>query len=467
MRARWAASLVVLFGCPSPPEREPAPSTPSGTVATVETIDEDLVAFRECATSGCTPDPAGLDRSSFFAGRARDPVTVDCGEDLCLAGDVVVAPRLGGDPFVAAYVELGTPLPPPVDRPPAHLVLVLEGTSFMREVWPSVALAIDAMRAALGPDDVVTVVHFVRTAQTLARAVRAVDLDPAAIVAEAEAERPIAWAALHEALVLATHEARSLPGVDARIVLVTSGHTQTGVSEPERIVGLVEGLARSGTPVGVVATTEIWYGAEIPVAIAEVGTGGYAFVRTGGELVAALEREALTVAAPLATDVELRIVAGEGRRIGRVWGPSRARVDGASVVYETPALMMLSGRGAEDGAGGLRGPAGGIFVELLDSGEAKPGALAVSVEVSFSNAAAERRTSALDVDAPAWAPGDTAAMGDPARAATFAGLAGYLGLQQAITVFAEGDCALAQGVASELIARGSEWLADRADADGG
>jgi Ca-activated chloride channel family protein len=369
-----------------------------------------------------------------------------------------------------AFVALNTALDPQsLPRAPRHLILVIEDTQRTRPTISSLSTITDALEPALRADDRVSVIVAGEQASLLADSVPRAELGALAFSVAPGLKVDLYYAlSTARELALATDDAL----VD-RIVLFTSGVTDTGIHQPQPFVDLAQSLAESGVAISTIGMGADYRG-EIPTLLADIGSGNYYFVQNTVDLGNAVVVETETAFVPLARNLELTVEAQAGYRIGRIHGARRAVVSETTAVLSTPTLYLGAREGASDLSSGRRGGGGGWFVELRadvlpGEGPAEP-ADAFVLRANYDDAQAGgpiARSSKLVTPLGVGQNPDPTApfFSDADRAKAFMMLNMYLALKAAVSLYEAGECSRALGVEQMMTQSYEYWAAVYADAD--
>lgn len=476
-RALLAVGLcAIATGCSSSTDAGAGSNASApGSVNVAQGGAQDFAEFRAIVEKGEIPAPDMLDPVGFFAEHAVDLPPADCGADLCLHPMLAVMPKFDHSNWTMAFVAMNTPLDPAtLPRPPVHLALAIELGSAPNELWPQLVSGVANLCAALRPEDRVSLVVFGSTATTLLTAVVPTSPDlPTALEAAAPTYQGNEGVSLYDGLAEAERTLRGVPGFDGaqRIVLVTTGRADAGITDPAHIVALAEGIALEGIALGVVGLGADYDG-RIPSALGSLGAGTYAYAAPG-ELDGVLTSEGETTLFPLATDFRMRITPSTGYRVGRVYGVKRATSAPTLATLDLPALFIGARKGSQDVGGGRRGGGGGLFVELLAGGPSASGvgagAPAFSLDATWTSSAGQPVSTSTPTKN-ALAPGQNPptmwpSLSDPARGKPFMMLNMYLALKASVDFYASGDCAHAIGVIDMMGPSIDGWQGKYADPD--
>lgn len=447
-------AAIALFSCAGSEAAtlDGATAVPNGSRGVTQAGAQDIGYFREQAESGLVPAASTLDEVGFFAEHALDQPPAICGGTICTHPMLAVAPRFDEGTWTMAFVSLNTPIDPATRaRDPVHVVVALERSLAAAPTLRDARVPLGRLRDALGPDDRLSVLSFGETPVTLSQGLpggNATDVIP-------QLPEPTEGGVDLYAGIARAAELRHLAeftGV-SRVVLVTSGAHDRGIGDAGRIQALAEGIVREGTPFSVIGVGD-QYDAELPARIADLGSGSYGYARNDGDFSNLLVQEGELRLVPLATEVELRVVPSAGYRVGRMYGARSAVTEDGSAVLRTPALLLGARKSADDVADGRRGGGGGLFVELLTEGEpaGRREESAFRLETSYFDVDlgvhVTREQDVFNALAPGERPADNwPSFSEPDYAKAFMMLNMFLALKATLTLFEDGDCEAATGVA--------------------
>src|SRR4029079_8947383 len=132
-----------------------------------------------------------------------------------------------------------------------------------------------------------------------------------------------------------------------------------GITDPEHILALGEGLVKQGTAFGVIGVGEK-YESKIPLALGSMGDRTCDYALDAADLAELLAEEGKTTLFPLATDFELEVTPAKGYKVGRIYGTKRATADATGATLSMPALFIGQRDGSADVGGSRRGGGGGL-----------------------------------------------------------------------------------------------------------
>jgi Ca-activated chloride channel family protein len=459
---------ALFTGCGAEEARS-LPDDPPSSRAVTQGGPPDIALFRRIVAEGGVPSPETLDPVGFFAEHALELPPADCGEDLCLHPMLAVAPRFNGGNWTMAFVAMNTPVDPStLERPPLHLVIAIERSNRTETYRAALENAVRAMAGTLRPEDRLSVLLVRDGAEVILEGATydADTLDVALLSASGRA--PGDRAGLYDAIATAGRLVEGFEGA-SRILLLTSGLANAGITDPERIVGVAEAYAREGVALSVVGMGDT-FDPTVPQLLGEIGAGTYAVAESPEDLDRILRFEGETTLFPLATEFALRVTAAPGYRVGRIYGARRAFAQSDFAELASPALFIGHRMGASDVGGGRRGGGGGLFVELIaEPGASTMGAGRAAFEMQatwIGSDGAPRMTTASVVNplAPGQNPDgmwpELTSDGKP-----FMMLNMYLALRAAVDFYESGDCAHSRGVVDMMALVVEGWQARYDDPD--
>ncbi|MEZ4299156.1 MAG: hypothetical protein R3B70_29675 [Polyangiaceae bacterium] len=472
--------LAFLAGCSTSTEAiDGGDNTPRGSVGVVQGGAQDIALFRSLVEEGKVPTPETLEPVGFFAEHAIDLPDADCGKDICIHPFLAVAPRFDGSNWTMAFVAMNTAVDPSeLPRPPVHLAIAVERSQFANVNAASLEAGVQALAGALRPEDRVSLVSFgygVKRTVLMAEpgsTELADGLAEVLSVAPAGEEVGLFDGIASAATAFEDGDAAGFAG-EHRVLLITSGHATTGITDPEHILGLGEAMVADGSAFGVLGVGSE-FDVKIPSELGSMGAGTYAYAMNGQDLSYLLEEEGKTTLFPLATKFNLELSPSAGYKVGRIYGTRRARAtnDGAEVAM--PALFIGQREGSADVGGSRRGGGGGLFVELLFDEESASGigndAPAFQVKADWTSAATEA-AQGLDLTMlnslpPGENPDDMWwQLSDGGSGKPYMMLNMYLALKASLDFFQAGDCARSLGVIDMMQTPVSAWLGEFSDLD--
>ncbi len=469
------ACALALAGCSA--GTTDAIGGPSGSRGVTQGGAQDIAYFRSIVARGEVPRPDTLEPVGFFAEHQVDLPPADCGDSVCVHAMLAVAPSIDHvNNWTMAFVAMNTPIDPAtLERPPTHVVLVVEHTARTALATSNASTMIGALSSQLTADDLVSVLSVDASVSALASAVSpdAPELVDAANTLASPG--PETGAALYDGLARASDLIAGLEGFEGahRVVLVTSGIADAGITDQMRIVALGEALAQNRIGLSVVGVGD-GYRPELAMQLSEAGGGSYYFIDQASAIEEIFRLEGSTSLFPLATGFELVVEAAPGYRVGRVYGARRAWAEQIAAHMTSPVLMLGNRTGANDTTEGRRGGGGGLFVELIadasTAGSIGADAPAFTARATWTDAASGEPVTQEIVVNNALRPGENPggmfpSFSDPARGKAFMMLNMYLSLRATTELFQAGNCAEARGMVPAMQATYDAWQAEYADPD--
>ncbi|MCB9595419.1 MAG: hypothetical protein H6719_22050 [Sandaracinaceae bacterium] len=449
---------------------------PIGSRSVTQGGAQDIGYFRSIVESGGVPRPSTIEAVGFFAEHAIDLPDADCGEAVCLHANLAVAPGIDQESnWTMAFVAMNTAVDPrALARPDTHVVVAVEDTVRTEGFARSAGPVLRALANELLPGDRISVIRIGAHAEVVAQGLAPADPALAAVPAAFTATE--ATSALYDGLARASlvieDVSETFEGAH-RVVLVTSGIADAGVTDDMRILGLGDALASEGVGVSVVGLGDD-FRPELATQISEGGGGTYSYAQRVEDLVEVFTLEGRTSLFPLATDFELVVEPAPGYRVGRVYGARRAWAEQSAAYLSSPVLMIGNRSDATDVDEGRRGGGGGLFVELIVDPELAasigPGAPAFSLLARYVDPQTGATVTQTQEVSNALAPGANPSgmfphFADPLRGKAFMMLNMYLSLRTTVELYHEGSCGEALGIVPAMEGTYDGWQGEYEDPD--
>lgn len=470
MKKRLLCALMLL-GCASD---QVVSDPPGGSRGVTQAGAQDIAHFRSLVDDGEVPEPDLLDQVGFFSEHALEQAPAACGEVVCAHPSLAVAPRFDEGTWTMSFVSLNSAVDPATrPREPVHLVLAVETSAATAATLSANGSAIAALLSGLETGDRVSVIAFGAFPSVLLAGAHAPDAQNSEIRLPANgSQSPVD---LYAGIAAAADASRAIPDFrgTTRILLVTSGRATTGITDAPRIEELATAVVRAGTSFSVIGVSAD-FRPELPLRIAGLGGGTYAYAKDDADLANVLEQEGSLRLLPLATEVELRIVPSAGYAVGRIYGADRAVIEEGVAVLRMPALFLGARTGPTDVGMGRRGGGGGFFVELVgDAQQASSiGANQSAFRLELSYVAADTGSAVtlaeevVNALPPGKKPADNwPSFSTPADGKAYMMLNMYLALRGMLDLYAGGDCASALGLSYMFEPSVTEWQRRFADPD--
>lgn len=454
-----------------------APSTPRGpgAVGVGQGGAQDLGRFRGILESGGVPARETLDDVGFFAEHKLDYPAAECGEAVCIHGLLGVAGNfITGSNCTLLQIGLNSPLDPAaLPRRPLDVVLAVDVSGSMRgQPLDFLKLGLRRMLDGLDAADTVSLVTYEDLARLELDAVAADDQETlAAAFLGLEAG---GGTNLYDGLFVALEQAQALraPDREARVIFLSDGVATAGMTEDGRVVALAEAYARLG-----IGITTIGVGSDFDVQlmrrVGEVGAGNFYYLEDVAAVEEVFIEEVSVFLQPVALEVEIDVVAGDGYRMRAAYGTNgwRGGLRGGEV--RLPALFLAGRRRAASPVeGGRRGGGGGILVELMpeagDLGALEAPERVAHLVLRYTDALSGARVEqVVAVDNP-FAPGVIPTAGHfshPTADKGFVMLNVLRGFEIAMDLVADGDPGSALATLQALGGAVDGWLAGRPDGE--
>jgi Ca-activated chloride channel homolog len=466
VRPTWTLHVALVLGLSACGSSEVEGQLPTGSVGVTQSGAQDSAHFRSVIEQGDVPAPSLLDQVGFFAEHALDQPEADCGDVICAHPSLAVAPRFDDGTWTMAFVSLNSAVDPETrPRRPVHLVLAVEGSAAAREITAGGTELFEGVLGELQAEDRLSIVSFDEQARLLVQGAipTLTDLSNLQLPPPGQADH----VDLYAGLAASADALASLPDFSgaSRVVLLTTGKADAGITDRARLEALAEGLVRQGTPFSVVGMSKTFV-ADLPRSFAEIGAGNYAFAEDTDDLRNLVVQEAGVRLVALASDVTVRVVPSPGYTVGRIYGARRASVEDGAAVLRAPALFLGTRSSAMETSEGRRGGGGGLFVELVAdptmSEAVGAGQPAYRLEFSYrdtdANADVSFETEVVNELAPGERPGENwPHFSTPEYGKAFMMLNMYLALRGMVDLYAAGDCGPAVGISYMMTFGADEW----------
>jgi Ca-activated chloride channel family protein len=234
---------------------------------------------------------------------------------------------------VHASFEITTDTVQNAQRPPLNLALVIDRSGSMSGRIEHAQAAALGIVNRLDAQDRVSLVQYDDSANTV---VESIATDAAGKERLRKAIHAIALGGgtnLHRGLELGRDEVqRELKQAQvSRVILLSDGQANSGVTDPQQIAGTARNAANHGVRITAVGIGED-YNEDLMEAIAEAGRGQYHYVKVASDLERVIAGELSGIQSTVATNVELHLKAPcAGVKIAEVLG-YESRRDGDTVV---------------------------------------------------------------------------------------------------------------------------------------
>ena len=470
-----ALGLVLAAGCGSSEGGEPENAPPpSGSTGVTQAGAQDFGLFRQILEDGEIPGVETLDALGFFAEHKLDYPPAVCGQDLCLHALLGVRGNLlTGTPSTLIQIGMNSPIDVhELDRPPLDLVVVLDVSGSMSGApIEYVRTGLQRMLDVLEEGDHFSLVTYNDTAK--------VEFELLGVEDQRDIEvalgRLVASGAtnLYDGLFQGFEIASTHKNVDRqnRVILLSDGVANRGITTPGRITSLAASYARQG-----IGLTTIGVGEEFDVdlmrALGEVGAGSFYFLEDPQAVREVFLDEVRTFVVPIALDARIDVSTGAAYRIREVTGTNGWSGNSGGGAIEIPTLFLARRTEAsQPDPGGRRGGGGAILIELAPreewSAAESPGTVG-RLHLSWVHPrTGERHTQDIAVQSeylPGAAPESGYFASDTVEKG-FVMLNIFTGFRMAAELAADSDPGAARGVLQQLRNGVATWLAYVPDPD--
>ncbi|MAT24779.1 MAG: hypothetical protein CMN29_07405 [Sandaracinus sp.] len=470
-RATLAALLALGLGACSDAGTAERGGSPGARLAPGGAQDFGL--FRQIVEEGGIPASSTLDATGFFAEHAIGAPEASCDDAVCANASLgLMGNLINGNACTLVRVALSTTREAVTDRP-VHLVVVADTSSRAQaEADALLRPALGALAEQLREGDRMSVVAFADTPTVLAEEASDSGTILAAHDAHAYGGQRDLYGALRAGYALAEERARE--GEEARVLLLSTGGADLGITSPARLVELVQAQAGRG-----IATSVVGFGDDADETLwgrlSATGAGNSFFVADAADAREVFREELATSFTPLATDVSIRLDGGNGYHVVGLYGVSDADFEPASGTARVPSLFLAGRRdGGDVGEGpgmGRRGGGGAILFELMPRLPRPAGAdpfLVGDVTVSYTDpltgeAVEQRAAVRAETEPGEMPPGGLFA--DPYIEKAFVTLNVLVGFKSMTLAAEEGDWAAGLAVGEGLAESLRGWLETTPDTD--
>ncbi len=428
---------------------------------------QDFGLFREILLAGGIPGPETIDDLGFFAEHKIDMPGAECGENVCIHGQLgVMGNMISGSNCTIVMLGMNTPIDPAtLERPPLNLAIAVDLSGSMAgEPIERLRNGLQLMLDELEPEDRVTLVGFHDGAEILVESLgpEAPEL-AAAIEGLSVAGATNIYAGLR--LAFETVDAHAQDGLQNRVLLVSDGVATSGLTQPETILGLADAWTGEGyglTTIGVGEDFDI----ELMRDLAETGSGSFYYIEEPAALEEVFAEEVQAFIVPLAQDVKIDAHMFDGYDLRRMYGTKQFEIWGNDAYVDIPILQIAHRVSAEDNENGRRGGGGAIILELLPTGldPAEVGHVGFQFTDPITGEIVQQ---SVEIESP-LSPWETPADGlfeSESVEKGFVMLNIYVGFEMAAERAEHGDYAGALTILRPLGESVADWLVDHEDPD--
>ncbi len=223
-------------------------------------------------------------------------------------------------------------------RPPVHLSVVLDKSGSMEgKPLEYVKEACRQLVDKLGPVDTLSIITFAESVDVLLAQSPVTKKE--ALKAQLDLIRPRGTTNLYGGMVAGANQLATVkaPTHLSRVILLTDGEANEGVTEYSEIIGKARRIRQDGCSISSVGVG-IEYNEELMRGIAKNTIGNYYYVDAVSEIPRVFETELSTMFEVVAKNVRLSVNLPKGARLDKFYGREVSAENGASVV-ELPDIV--------------------------------------------------------------------------------------------------------------------------------
>lgn len=432
---------------------------------------QDFGQFRAILDAGELPGPETLDDVGFFNEHKLELPAADCGQDICLHGELgVMGNMINGSNCTLVMLGMNTPIDPAeVERLPLNLAIVVDTSGSMAgEPIQYLREGLYRMLDDLRPEDRVSIVSFDDEAEVVIESVTGDDPEITLAIGSLAASGSTN---IYDGLRVGyeTVEAHADPGLQNRVILLSDGKATTGITSTTKLVEMSAAYNAEGyglTTIGMGSD----FDPELMRDLAEKGAGAFYFLEDPAAVQEVFEEEVATFLVPLAKHVELSIQVDPGYSLRTIYGTKQAETFGNVGQISIPTLQIAHRTAVSDNQGGRRGGGGAIIAELVPSDPSRVGEAGTVGQITMTwdePGTDETHTTMVKITSPLQ-PGETPEEGHFSFSGvekSFVMLNIYAGFEMAAVRSSFGDLGGAHGVLVPLAEQVEAWLERNPDAD--
>ena len=430
---------------------------------------QDFGQFRQILDDGDIPHPSTLDDVGFFNEHKVDFPTPECGDDVCLHGQLgVMGNMITGSNCTLMLLGMNTAIDPSTfERPPLNLGIAVDVSGSMQgENMTHLREGLFRMLDDLRPEDHISLIAFDGQAKVLVEHVAGNDpaLSEAIGSLEASGNTNI-YGGLREAYDVVSTNA--VDGYQNRVILLSDGEATAGITDDARVLEMSRQYSEQGLGLTTIGVGDS-FDPELMRELSITGGGAFYFLEDGAAVREVFEEEVQAFLVPLATDVRIDVSVSSGYSLRAIYGTKDAELQGNEGTIDIPALQLAHRTSVDDDAGGRRGGGGAIIAEVIpvdpSTGAGSVGSLVMTYTVPGSDDTVVQEVPIDNALPPGEFPEEGAFDGAGVEKA-FVMLNIYAGFDMASTRASYGDLVGAMGVLLPLRDNVADWLESNDDAD--
>ena len=336
---------------------------------------QDFGRFRSIIEDGEIPAPNTLDVVGFFNEHKFELPAPDCGENVCVHGMFGVwGNMINGANCTLTMLGFNTPInAKDFERPPLNMAIAVDISGSMGgEPIEAVRSGLLAMAEKLNSKDRITLVTYSTDAQVVFVSDNETDPDRSQLEGFISNLQVGGGTNIYEGLRLALTEVEASKSdtLQNRVILLSDGMANEGLTNEERIINLGASYAEQGvgiTTIGVGKDFDI----ELMRRLSESGSGNFYFVEDLYSVEEIFVVEADTFLVPVAEDVNIEFDVAKGYRFRAAYGTRTWEGDADGATISIPGLFIATRESVEDvdPGGGRRGGGGAILFEVVPTSD--------------------------------------------------------------------------------------------------
>jgi len=432
---------------------------------------QDFGQFRAILDAGELPGPETLDDVGFFNEHKLELPPADCGEDVCLHGELgVMGNMINGSNCTLIMLGMNTPIDPAeLDRLPLNLAIAVDTSGSMAgQSIQYLREGLYRMLDDLQPEDRVSIVAFSDEAEVVIESVAGDDPELTLAIGSLQANGSTN---IYDGLRVAyeTVEAHADPALQNRVILLSDGEATAGITSSTKLVEMSAAYNLEGYGLTTIGMGEE-FNPELMRDLAEKGSGSFYFLEDPAAVQEVFEEEVSTFLVPLAKNVEMSLQVDPGYSLRNIYGTKQAETWGNVGQISIPILQIAHRESVDDNQGGRRGGGGAIIAELVPNDPERVEEVGTVGQITMTwdqPGSDEEHSTTVKILSPLQ-PGETPSAGHfsfPGVEKSFVMLNIYAGFEMASVRSSYGDLAGARGVLVPLAEQVETWLEDNPDAD--